>query len=220
MSATFAGGLAAFPLDSSASAVMSGIALVLAGVQRVVVMLRLMTDNTDAAAALANRVEHLSRALREQAKAPGKATVAWYSALARLASRLDLIKDLLDGVLLEGKKGRRFIRFRRGPKVVAELSAHSLALSELAVGNTLVIGADVAAVVHSGVQQLREGIVDVHGDARKVKGILERAIAAGAKTKSMSAFRDALREFDAGPDSTGSTGEGRDVGDVNCEDLV
>jgi hypothetical protein len=113
MSASFAGSLVAFPLDSGDSTVMSGLTLVLANVQRVVVMLRLMTGNTVAAAALVNRVEHLSRALLVQAKAPGKVTVAWYSALARMASRLDLIEDLVDGVLSQEEKGHSFSRFRR-----------------------------------------------------------------------------------------------------------
>jgi hypothetical protein len=151
----FAGSLAVIPLDGGATAVMASIAFVLAGGQKVVDMHRLMKENTVAATALEKCVEHLSHALQEQANAPGKVTMARYSVQARMESQLDLIKVCVDGVLSQKEKVRvrdRLRRFRRGPQVAAELAEHGQALSDLAFDLGIVIGADVAAVVHSGVQ--------------------------------------------------------------------
>jgi hypothetical protein len=152
----FVGSLAVIPLDGGATAVISGIAFWLAGVRKVVDMHRLMKENTGAATALEKRVEHLSHALQEQANAPGKVTMARYSALARTELQLDLIKVCVEGVLPQKKEKfrrcSRLRRFRREPQVAVELAAHGQALSDLAADLGIVIGADVAAVVHSGVQ--------------------------------------------------------------------
>jgi WD40 repeat protein len=228
-SGSLVGGLLTCPLDGGASIVMSGIVLVLAGVQKVAVMLRLMKESNVAALALADRVEHLSGALRDQAKAPDRVTPTWYNALARMASQLDMIEEYVGGVLSQEKRARlrdQLQRFWRATDVAAQLAAHRQALSDLAVDLNFVIGADGLAVIHGGVQQLREGlsevhagIGDIHGDVRKLTEIVTSFVVECRQGES-GAIQSALHSFGTDPGSPVSTEEGGDAGDVNCEDVA